>query len=432
MNYKIVILNKLLDKYEKSKSYLNEVNRRILIKAGSISEYNVEKYDEKQVFHDTVKDLKNRGLIDFSWEKFEEGNILKEIWLNKEKVDEAYQEIKRENPKDSYKQILLLLEAQQYRKEWLTNFKNETINEMISTEKECSYLPKEKAEDILKALKELDKIEITAENDVVLKRVFSIRCYNDSKYFERNIEKNLIAIIKKFYKSQYFETCSEKNSDISLEKNKKDTNVDFSTMKDYEILAEVGIVKSPEVIEFCGNMKCKIKNEEIEFKDITLGNYINSFSILNLNEIELVNVQKIIFIENKTNYINYIQNKKENEFVIYHGGVYSPVKGEFFRKIYEASKKINGDIKYYHWSDIDIGGFNIFVRLKENIVKELEPYKMDKSVLLQNEKNWQPISDDYKQKLMNLRGLEKYNLFFEVIDFMVENGVKLEQESLIG
>ena len=47
MKYKQIILSALLDKYEKSKSYLNDVNRRIIIKADNIKQYNVENYDDK-------------------------------------------------------------------------------------------------------------------------------------------------------------------------------------------------------------------------------------------------------------------------------------------------------------------------------------------------------------------------------------------------
>ena len=36
MNYKELILNKLLDKFEKSKSYLENTNRRIILKLDNL------------------------------------------------------------------------------------------------------------------------------------------------------------------------------------------------------------------------------------------------------------------------------------------------------------------------------------------------------------------------------------------------------------
>lgn len=77
INYKNLILNSLLDKYEKSKSLLNESNRRIILKADSIKEYDIEDYEVKNLFHDIVIDLKNRELVDFSWKPQEKRKYIK-------------------------------------------------------------------------------------------------------------------------------------------------------------------------------------------------------------------------------------------------------------------------------------------------------------------------------------------------------------------
>lgn len=407
MNYKEIILNKLLDKFEKSKSYLQDTNRRIMLKVESIKQYNIQNYEEKMLFHEVVKDLKNKGIIDFKWVKFEEENIMEEIWLIKEKVDKAYEEVKRKNPKQSYTEILKLLNSVDFRQEWIQRFCDDMKEYMQKFQKENTLLPKEKARDIIKALQEIDKMQSLDKTATVLKRIFSIRCYNNSKYFEREIEKNLVRIVKKYYT----------NEDLNI-----------TELNDDELLAQIGIVRYPEILEFCGNMKCVLNGEELTFSDATLGSYINSYTVLNIDKVQLIDVKKVIFIENKTNYINYIENKKNDEFVIYHGGVYSPIKGEFFSKIYKAVK---GKAQFYHWSDIDIGGFNIFTRLKNNIIEELIPFKMDVSTLIKYKDSWQNFNEDYKNRLQKLRSLDRYECFFDVIDFMLKNNVRLEQESII-
>ena len=253
----------------------------------------------------------------------------------------------------------------------------------------------------------LEKIDQMEDKEEVLKRVFSIQCYHDSKYFEKNIEKNLLKILKKYYL---------KEEEITQE------------ISDDEILAQIGILKAPEVIEFCGNLKGIINGQEIQYKDITKGSYMNSYTILNIENIQ-IQADIIILIENKTNYLNYIQNKKTNEFVIYHGGMYSPIKGEFIKKVYQASNtKIT---KYYHWSDIDIGGFNIYKRLKENIIPEVEPYKMDVQAFLENKENWGRISPQYAHRLEEILHMEKYIEFYDVIKLMIEYQSRLEQESML-
>ena len=146
-----------------------------------------------------------------------------------------------------------------------------------------------------------------------------------------------------------------------------------------------------------------------------------------MQNLKTKNADKIIFIENKANYIDYIQNKKkDNEFVIYHGGMYSPIKGEFFRKIYETAKGKD----FYHWSDIDIGGFKIFIRLQKTI-PELKQYKMGREDFYSKRNYWKEMSKDYRDRLLKMRLLEEYKVFFDVMDAMIKSNCKLEQEAFI-
>lgn len=71
MNYKLFLLNKLLDKYEKSKSIYEDTNRRIILKMKDLKEYNIENFETKKIFHDIIIELKNENIIDYSWEKYE-------------------------------------------------------------------------------------------------------------------------------------------------------------------------------------------------------------------------------------------------------------------------------------------------------------------------------------------------------------------------
>ncbi len=402
MNTKEIILNKLLDKYEKSKSYTETVNRKIAVKMSNIKEYKVEDYEQRELWNSVLLDLQQKELIGFKWEKFEVNNIIEEVWLIKENIPQVYEELGRLNPKKGYKIILGRIQNCKFSQEWLKNFQNDMIQYMTEKQKENALLPLEKSSEIIKALKEIDKMLIKSKNPMILKRVFSIKCYNDSKYFERNIEKNVTRILKKY---------------LCLERLKED-----------EILSEVGIVKYPEIIEFCGDIKCIIKGREVKYSSITDGSYINGIAIENIDRVEIgCNINKIIFIENKANYINYIQSKKDNELVIYHGGFYSPIKGEFFRKIYNSSK----NIECFHWSDIDIGGFEIFTRLRDNIIPELKPIKMDIDTLLEYKNRAILFDTGYHDELTKLKADKKFEIFWDVIDYMLENNVKLEQEAII-
>lgn len=192
MNYEKLILNKLLDKYEKSKSYKQETNRRILMKVTEIKEYNIENVEEKQLFHDALDALKNLKLIDYSWKKYEDGNIVEEIWLEKENIILAYEKAERCNIKSEAFEIKETLDKTCFTNEWLNNFKEDIIEEINIKEKENSILPYSYYKEIIQALKIIDL------KGIWLERTFSIKCFGDSKYFEKNIKKYIIRIIKKY------------------------------------------------------------------------------------------------------------------------------------------------------------------------------------------------------------------------------------------
>lgn len=389
----------LLDKYEMSKSSVTECNRRIILKAREIREYNIEDYETKKICHDVLKSLKEDDIVDYSWEKHENGNILKEVWLNKTNVDKAYLEVERKPQKEINAILKEILQNTKFKQEWIEEYRKDMINYIDDKHRNSVLFPKEFAEDILKVLNEIDNGQ---EN---LKRVLSIKCFGDSKYFEKNIENVIIKIIKKYLLAN--EIQEEYSND--------------------DILLEVGISKYPEVIEFCGDLEYIIQGVKIECKKETLGSYINSYDIENMKELRIKNANKVIFIENKANYVDYIYNKKaENELVIYHGGMYSPIKGKFFKKVYDTQKQS----KFYHWSDIDIGGFRIFARLRK-IIPELQPYKMDTESFYSKQKYWKKMNSEYIKKLLDLRNNSEYEIFYDVIDNMIENVSKLEQEAFI-
>ena len=208
-NYKEIILNKLIDKFEISKSLIQSTNRRIILKANNIKEYNIEEYENKSIFHNEMKELKNEGIIDFSWKKNEEGNILNEIWLNKDNIKNAYEKINRIAIKSKSQELINILQNIKFEKQWLEDYRKDMLAYLNVTQKTNQLFPYEYAKEIVQVLKIIDKEE------QILKRVLSIKCFNDSKFFERNIEHYIIRIIKKYLVVESLDENS--NDDILLE-----------------------------------------------------------------------------------------------------------------------------------------------------------------------------------------------------------------------
>ena len=121
------------------------------------------------------------------------GNILNEIWLNIDNVEKAYLEVERIGIKKTNNNLINLLENSLFKNIWLENFRLDMINYLNTKHKPNNLLPSEYAKDIISVLKTIDN------NEQNLKRVLSIKCFGDSKYFEKNIEHFIVRIVKKYF-----------------------------------------------------------------------------------------------------------------------------------------------------------------------------------------------------------------------------------------
>jgi len=257
-----------------------------------------------------------------------------------------------------------------------------------------------------------------------LERVFSLRCFGDSKVFERLAKKKVLEIIRRYLINEEVGRNDEAGR-------KEVAGADDQDFSDEEILAQVGIVRNPEQLEFCGNLTGVLAGRSLNFSAFTYGAALTQRTFDELEITSLPGVQQVLFIENKANYVEYITgNRSEDMLVVYHGGFYSPRRGQFFRKLYAAGREHG--LVFSHWGDLDLGGLRIYHRLKTQIIPELKPFLMDKEALLSKKEYWQTFDDKYGQELGKLLSDPDYQEFHEVIAVMLEEKVRLEQEAFLA
>lgn len=416
MDYQKWIVEKLIEKYEKSKAFVTgSFTQKISLaiqKDGELST-KLENIEEKTKFLASLRILQSNKIIEYSWVKYEQGNLIDKVWLlpNEESIKASYTLLNRMPVKDIISGLVEVISDYQ------TQLVEESalyryLNKEIEVIKEKQKIPRIFSDD-LSFMKDILKCLVYMEDneEEVLERILSVKLYGDSKYFEKRVRGKVLSILR----------------DIKKQNNDEVDN-------DEELLNEKGIVKWPEIIEFTGAINVTLLDESrIEYSGHHFGAYINSKTIKAIKAIELEKVQKVVFIENKANYVWYVENRKTvDEVVIYHGGCYSPIKGKWFQKIYEAGEKSIQTINYYHWSDIDIGGFRIFTRLKNAIIPRLLPYQMDVSTLLEYSEHALTIEDKaYKRALENMLKDVMYQEFWPVIQEMLCYSIRLEQENLL-
>lgn len=415
MNYKKLILERLIDKYEKSRAFRgSDSPRRILIKMNrdEFPEYDIENTYVRETWNSTISELSEQGLVDFNWLKFERGNIIEKVWLNLSGIENAYAVAGRKPKRQILDTLLARIDEISVKicdkpdTEWIRQFLEDTRRIITNKATTAGFLPsdEEQALAVLRALEVLG----TSENQQWLERVFSLRCYSDSKYFEKKVRGRLLGILKKYLLD---EDCQ---NEITEE----------------EILAQAGILKSPEQIEFKGNIVVRIGCSRVDFSSFVHGAIINSDTVKDLTIEDVGSIRKILFIENKANYVQFISQNDDKELMtVFHGGFYSPVKGLFFRKLYEVA--FQHGVEFFHWSDMDLGGFLLFNRLKTSIIPSLKPYMMDPAAFESKLKYGQPIDSGYAGKLKKLLDDDRFNEFRELIALMLEKRMKVEQEAFL-
>lgn len=415
-DYRKWILNTLLDKYEQSTAFQTGVfKRRILLTASKEKRLqdSLEQVDEKHLFLTVLKQLKDKNLIDYSWVKYEEGNLVDKIWLIPETINLCYKEINRIPAHETLEAFVSMASG------FLPKLRSDSdfhsyVRDVIAYAEEKKRIRAPFSDDMTFNRHLLECLVQLENSPNQMERVFSSRIFGDSKYFERTLKSKVISILKEIQKS-----ISGSDEDSANEYLSGD-----------DLLAERGLYRWPEIYEFNGAVTFHMDDgASFDASAQIYGAYLNSDAVKHIASIDGSKIQRVIFIENKASYIDYCsKNKTDDELIVYHGGFYSPVKGMLFAGIHEGCSHAS----FYHWSDIDLGGFRIFHRLKKNLIPSVQPLFMDVAALHSNAESCMKItSEDYLQKLSALLENPDYSMFFDVIQYMIEHRVRLEQENLV-
>ena len=445
---KTLLLQLLLDRYERSKWFREGISQqRVGIRVSEVPELDacMENADRKKELLETLAELKQAGVLDFSWVRYEKGNLADRIWLRTEPecLPEAYRLAGREPRQEQLDRLdrqisdtLIRLDSEHARKthdrpagqgEWTQSFRS-LLKEAREEVREKKKIPRfffpespwERNEHFLMLLEYICRNEGTGSE--TMERILSQRLFGDSKYFERELRAKLLQLLRK-----------------AAEEDGKNGE------SDEELLSACGIVRWPEILEFCGRICAELREGAVlDFSEQIYGACLNAETVRHVCRIEEAGrrngtdpeggkIRRVLTIENKANYIRYAaEHRRGDELILYHGGFFSPVKGQWFRLIHEAFP----DAEYLHWSDIDLGGFRIFRRLQAEVFPEVQPFCMDAGTLLRYEERCMPISDGragkaYEKELRAMREEKDYAVFHPVIDVMLEKHIRLEQEALL-
>ena len=403
-----VILNRLLDKFENSK-HLSEPNtsrRRVMLRIDKkeLPEYQYEDAAVRDAYNAAAQELEQQALICLEWARKQ--SVLSAIVLNLEQVTRCYEWADRVHPRKRAEEVanLVMQELEDNSIPWITAWRDAVCAQAQNSMKVPSFCKENDCQ--LRDLLLTFRWYATLSGSITM-RAFSSQCFRDTKYFERNVRELFLSIARK-YNTQLAAACTE------------------AELGERDQLAFLGVYARPELYELSGDCTILLQKGELQLSAAEpYGVALPSTLVPGIVGIDLKNIQCITFIENKTNYDEYLLAEKQPaELVVYHGGFLSPQKKKLFEKLASAAEETT---KIRFWADIDLGGFCMFKNL-QTVFLHLESMRMAGSFVERYHKNGLKRSEQYLKKLEEERDAGEYPLFADAIDKILQYGVTIEQE----
>ena len=185
-----------------------------------------------------------------------------------------------------------------------------------------------------------------------------------------------------------------------------------------EILAEYGIYHTPNYVYLKGDVMVMIDGEPIKLRTLNQGLGISGEDLRKVTFSDLSRIKQVITIENLTTFFRW---HEPDSLIIYLGGYHNGIRRTLLKKIYQELPRIS----YYHFGDIDAGGFSILKDLRNKTGIPFQMYHMDIETLKYYERYGKVLTESDR---MRLKEMEKDEELQEVVSYMLLHNVKLEQE----
>lgn len=393
------VLELLLDKYEDSKTYAGEsrVSQSFSVLPSKVfgsydSDY--EDVDLVRDFESQMEELERERLLEIrrGSRGLEKLVAIPECWqvyyVLLQREDKHTLQQKQKEMYQSFLGIHPILDS----------FCQEQIRRLDDNKKALySY---EEAERML----DLCQFILTNQQEI-LERELSIAVLKDSKLWEQKYRTTVCNLLRHF--GNYEELL------LGV------TGEDKEDKREVEriLLAEHLVFSNPSYVYFKGNATFLFVGDgKLEVCD-DMPIAFSSDMIKRLEKVQIFDAQ-VMTVENLT---SFNRMKREGSFLIFLSGYHNSAKQKLIRKIYEG----NSNLQWKHFGDIDTDGFYILEHLRQGTEIDFEPVYMDCDYLEKYKDYTKSLTKNDRNKAARLLQEGKY---CDVMNYMLDKGVKLEQE----
>lgn len=424
-DYERLILDQLLDRYERSSHFRQPLGSRTVrgvylpFDPKTFPDYWVEETpDYRLEINRAARSLAGRSLIRLYWAPLARGQVLAKAGLVLDQVDAAYAAAGRRPKRDKEGAWRDAAEA------WLTRWGGaggdapswgaSLLRAVIEALAAHRPLPLGLSLDqpaefdrLCRVIDALDRLE-----DELPRRIFSVRTLGDSKALDGRLGRLLVKAVQQF---------SPMAEDLEDQE---------------EVLASLGLVNNPQHLFVSGPLVIGHGGRLLDLGDFhpDVGLPVD---MVQKATIERLDVDAVLTVENLTSYYEtarWLQPGQhgghEKVLAVYLGGYHNRVRRLFLVKLWQFAQTSGRVVRFYHWGDLDLGGVEIFHHLAARTGIPLEPWLMDAETYLAHLDAGTSFDSSYRSRLRDLMGQPGYEPFHDLLAEMVGHGLRIEQESI--
>jgi hypothetical protein len=401
------ILHILLDVYERRNGASQYAIRVKLDEAASTLPryYNQTDPIPRTTANEQLTELGKRGLVRLDWQPGQKGHLLKTVTLEPAQTEPLYALLKREPLAERRLRLRTLLLGDRFRLDgWRKRAVDHCLNQLKANKSPTPFDLDDDGwnRDLLTALIALPlDIPSLGVGEEIPYRVFSVRVFNDSKRFDSL--KGAVARLARRHQPEW------------------------RALSNQETLRELGLVANPGHLYLYGPWRLVDGHGQVTL----LSEFYPSVGIPTALAARVKQVQveatHVICVENLTPFYELIRHQGEGLAALCLWGNPSPASRHLLRCLVES---LPSDVPLLLWADIDYGGLNILAQLRQQVSARFSPYRMDQNTL-DTHTHWaHPLSSADERNLTRLRQHPALADVAPLIDHMLLQGIKLEQEAV--
>lgn len=427
-DYERYILNELLNRYERSAHAVTgpdadgepetHAGRGVFLyfKREIFPDYWIEESPEHRLeINRAARALASRGLVQLDWAPLGRDHTLARARLNLDQVQAAYALAGKQPRID--KEAALEQVAQKWLSTWQAAWRgahdewaSRLLADVLAALGSHRPLPLSLS---LENPDELDRLgrvleELSNLEGEEPRRVFSARVLGGSKELDGRLGRLLVKAAQEYYLA------------------------DSAVEEPAEVWAELGLVEHPQHVLVSGPLVLQHHGHTLDIGGFDPDVGLSTETVRGCS-VERLRADSILTVENLTSYYQtalLARGAGGRTLVIYLGGYHNRVRRLLLAKLGDFVHSKQLPVRFFHWGDLDLGGFQIFRHLAVRTGIPLEPWLMDRETYLTHLSAGTRFPIAYRRRLESLLHSPGFGVFHDVLIEMLQHGLRLEQENI--